>query len=283
MGNLFRFIFSKAFVINVVIAIIIVVAGIFLFMNFLENYTRHNETVEVPDFDGFHYSELENFVGDKDVYFEIIDSVYDAELPRGVVIEQHPEPNSYVKPGRKIYLTINSVRPPMVSMPELRDMTLRSALNRIESYGLKTGKIIPTPSECKNCIVDLLINGKSVPAGTKLKEGQTIDLVVGAGMSNELIQIPVLYELTLLQADSVLRTKGLNKGIVQFDSTITSQEDSVNAFIFKQFPDYIEGGEIHLGSSIDLLLTLDSNKIPEFQLPTTEPSDSSLLIINDID
>ena len=282
MGNFLRFIFSKAFLINLVVAAVIVVVGVYLFMNFLDGYTRHNEAVKVPDFEGFHYTELSNYTADKDVDFEIIDSVYDADLQRGIVIEQHPKANNLVKPGRKIYLTINSVSPPMVMVPEVRDMTLRSALNKLSSYGLKVGQIKAIPSECNDCIVDLEINGKSVRAGKRVKEGIQVDLYVGAGMSNELIPMPSLYKKTLAEADSLLKTQGLNKGIIRFDSTVVAKEDSVKAFVFKQFPDFIPGAEINLGSSVDLILTLDSNKLPELQLPTDEPSDSSITVLDDI-
>ena len=280
MKNFFRFLFSKTFVLNLIIAAVVIAVGLYLFMNFLDSYTRHNESVEVPDINGFHFSEIENFIADKNVTFQIIDSIDDAELPRGVVVDQLPKAGSFVKPGRKIYLTINSVEPPMVRMPELRDMTLRSAINRLETYGIKVGKLIPRPSDCTNCVVDILQKEHSVKAGTRIKKGGTVDIVVGAGLSYEMIPIPLLYELSYTQAEEKLMQSGLNLGIFQFDSTITSAEDSAKAFVYQQIPNYVEGGEINLGSSIDIILTLDSNKIPEYQLPVT---DTTTLSTSDTD
>ena len=42
----------------------------------------------------------------------VTDSGYNKTLPSGTVLEQTPANNSQVKPGREIYLTINTTRTP---------------------------------------------------------------------------------------------------------------------------------------------------------------------------
>lgn len=277
MKKLFLFLFSKAFWLNLLIAAVISAVGIYFFLNFLESYTRHGEYVDVPDFKGFHKTELKNFVADKPITFEVIDSIYDIDQPRGVVIDQNPAAGDSVKPGRKIYLTINSVLPPMVRVPEIRDMTLRSAVGRLNAYGLKVGEIIAVPSECNNCVVDVELEGESLESGSMVKEGTVIDLITGAGMSSENIPLPNLLGMALPEASRTLKLNGLNTGLIEYDSTVISGDDTAAAQVFQQYPEPTHDAEIQIGSSIDIQLTIDSNKLEEFLLPTQQMPDSSIL------
>ena len=256
--------FSKLFLLQLLIAAVISVGGIYAFLKFLDAYTRHNESIEVPDFKGFHYSELNGFIADKNLNFVIIDSIFDPNSARGIVIDQHPVENQLVKSGRKIYLTINSVSPPKVVLPELKDMTLRSAISRLQTYGLKVGEIIPRASECDNCVVGLSMNGKMMESGIEINKGSTIDIISGAGESSMTIILPPFFGMTLSEARAAIQGKGLNVGIVAYDPEVGS--DSSKSFVYKQFPTYTAEQEINLGKSIDLFFTLDSNKLPEFEL-----------------
>ncbi len=47
-----------------------------------------------------------------------------------------------------------------------------------------------------------------------------------------------------------------------FDNTVVSAEDSADAFVYKQNPDFSIDATIQLGSSIYLWLTVDSARLP---------------------
>ena len=47
-----------------------------------------------------------------------------------------------------------------------------------------------------------------------------------------------------------------------FDNTIKTGQDSADAFVFKQNPDFGADATLQLGSSIYLWLTVDSAKLP---------------------
>lgn len=60
-----------------------IVIGIFYWVyTFLEEYTQHNEFVEVPKLNGFQSDYIEEFMMDKNLRFEIYDSIYNPNNPK---------------------------------------------------------------------------------------------------------------------------------------------------------------------------------------------------------
>ena len=228
----------------------------------LKSYTLHGESLEVSNYEGFLLSELDGLFSSDRLNYEIIDSVYSSKHEPGAVISQDPLPESLVKPGRKIYLTVNAMTPPSVTMPELRDMTLRQAVSRIRSYGLEVDTMIYRPAMCEKCVIDMMYKGKKLEKGRKLDKGAKVTLIVGAGQSMEKIQIPQLYGMRKDEVTLKLTELGLLEGFVTYDETIETAEDSANAVLFRQSPKPMRGEYIHLGQSIDLNFTTDSTLVP---------------------
>ena len=107
----------------------------FVWFKWLNNYTNHNDVVNVPDFDGIHIKSLDSLVDAHDLRYEIIDSIFDKSKQKGVVVNQDPLPNTIVKDNRKIYLTINSLNARKVKFPDVVDLTLRQAVSKLEKDG----------------------------------------------------------------------------------------------------------------------------------------------------
>lgn len=250
----------------------IVLAGIGLFTVswFLDSYTQHDEFLEVPSFEGFHFSELDGYISDKDLMYEITDSVYDPNQARGVILEQVPAAGQKVKPGRKIYLTMNSVTPPSIILPELRDYTVRQVVMKIETYGLKIDSLMYKPADCDNCVIGVLYEGKEIEAGTEIEKGKAITLVIGEGIGTEKVGIPKLYALGFNEARDKLNSLGLNLGFVDYDTSVVNGDDSLAAFVYQQSPTYDTVNVVRKGTAFDLKMTLDSNKLPVFELPMAD-------------
>lgn len=160
-------------------------------------------------------------------------------------------------------------------MPELKDLTFRQARARVSSYGLKVDSVQYRPAECAGCVVDVLRNGKRMKQGVEIERGKGVVLVVGSGESHIKINIPPMYEMKYDEVDEFLLGKGLNPGLKRFDETVKTTADSGNAFVFKQNPEYDADVTINLGRSIDLFFTIDSTKLPDFELmpyDTLEPA-----------
>ena len=278
MKNFFLFFVSKALWISVIVMLLLAIGGIFGVSVFLDNYTKHDDFIEVPDFKGFHYSEIDAYINDKDLRFQITDSVFDPSQPGGIVLEQLPAQGEMVKPNRKVYLTINSVVPPSVILPELRDITVRQVVSKIKSYGLLVDSLVYKPAECDNCVIGVLFEGKEIEPGTEIKKGSSISLVIGEGIGTQKIDIPYLYRLKLGDVKTKLNTVGLNLGFIEYDSTINTLDDTMNAFVFKQTPAYDTNDVVRQGTAFDLYFSLDSNKVLVKELIN---SDTNTVIINE--
>lgn len=269
MGNFIRFLFSRAFVINVLIAIFFISAVIYFALFYLEKYTLHGEMLEVPEYRGMIWDDT---LGQANPNFELLisDSIYQKGAEMGLILDQDPLPSKTVKSGRKIYLTVSSSNPPMVSMPSLVDLSLRQATSLMEIYGLQIGELTYKPDLCTNCILEQKMNGKVLDPGHRVLKGATIDLVVGQGLSKEQVPVPYLIGLTANEANELLKSKSLNVGSLNFDPPAETEEDSLMAQVFKQYPTYDEEPSIFMGSSVDLYLTIDTNRI----VHSVNPSES---------
>lgn len=261
MKNTLLFLISKQFLKHLGIALGILALlfiGTFIWMNI---YTHHGEAFNVPDFNGLTEDQFSEMIHQMDLRYEIIDSVHFPNITPGAVVEQSPKPGSKIKRNRNIFFTINAYNPEMVMVPPLSDYSLRNAQVILDSYGLKTGRLIFVPSEYKNLVLGQHYKGKPIDPGTPVLKGSTIDLLVGKGLSSQKTNLPDLIGMTIEDASNYLKGISLNLGTVAYDSTIITQDDSTMAFIWKQDPDAESNIKLQLGSSIDIWVSIDSSLI----------------------
>jgi len=253
--GLIRFIFSKQFVINVlIVGLMAVVAVVGLFF-WLDSYTEHDITVSTPDFTGVPIDSIEGFADTTDVVWEIVDSLYADEIPKGTVAEQEPKPGYMVKRGRKVYLTVNAVLPKQVTIPNVRNLSIRQAKAVLESVGLKLGELQYKPDIAKNAVLEQLVNEKPVKADQMTVVGSVIDLVLGDGLSNTRVPIPYLKYYTLEEATERLNLASLNLGTFKID---TPAVDTSLARVYKQIPAFNEKNLVPMGTSFILYLSNDT-------------------------
>ena len=174
---------------------------------------------------------------------------FDNLKKRGVVVNQDPLPETFVKRNRNIYLTINSLKVRKVNLPDVFDLTLRQAVSTLQNNGLKVGKLEYQADIATNKVLSFKVNGIKIDVGQELYYGTTIDLVVGQGISSEKVTIPNLIGLSRVEANIILKSTSLNIGMEYFYNDIS---DSNMAIIYSQYPEYGENKEISIGSLIDL-------------------------------
>jgi beta-lactam-binding protein with PASTA domain len=256
-----KFLISKIFLKN--LAYILVVFALLLFIVFfgLNLYTHHGEEKPVPDLSGLTSTQFDEVLKRNDLRYKIIDSVHIQEQLPGVVVDQTPRAGDKVKRNRTIFLTINAYTSEKVQMPDVVESSLRDAKVTLESYGLKTGKIIYVPSEYTNLVMGQLYKGKPIEKGTLIPKGSRIDLMIGKGLSDKKTNIPDLTGMSLEKAEQICINTSLNIGVIICDTSIHTSDDSLEAFIWRQRPEAEEGNKLNLGASIDVWLSLDSTKL----------------------
>lgn len=266
---------SKVFWISVVLSVLLYVGLFKGVLSYLEGVTMHNETIEVPDFSGLKgETEMAAMATQHDLEYIIVDSVFDPKKPRGSVLDQNPEAGDQVKSGRKIYLTINTNSPPRVSVPQLKDLSLRQAMAIVETYGLKVDSLQYVPSECVGCVVGIMQKGRNLSEGDFVSKGSAVVLLMGAGASDEMIPVPILIGMDRSTVDVLLKSKGLNLGFAMYEDCQTA-EDSANAKVFNQVPNYGAEEYINLGKTINVFLTANPDKIPTIEVDASMEADEN--------
>ncbi len=269
-----KFLLSKLFLKQLVLAFLFLAAIVILLLIWLNFYTRHGQARPVPDFMGLDIEQAEQLARKNKMRYVIIDSVYTAAVPRGSIADQNPKPGFRVKKWRNINLTINAFNPEMVAMPNLIDLPKRQALALIESAGLTMGELRYIPDLSIDVVLQQLYNGRNVAGGDSLQKGSVIDLVLGKGLSNQRTPVPNLIGMNLEPARNRILAASLNLRTFIYDNTISSGNDSLRAFVYRQTPEFREELTLQLGSDVYLWLTIDSAKLPaedEYSLTDTIP------------
>lgn len=252
---------------NIVLAFLILIFGIIFIMQLLKLYTRHNHDLSVPDFTGLSLTDAAEVAGRNDLKVVVFDSVFLADFERGAVVEQHPRAGFMVKKNRKVFLTMNAMNPEKIAMPNLVDLTFRQARDKIESFGLKLGRISYEPDMGQNMVLAQQLNGRNLIPGDSIAKGAKVDLVLGKGLSDERSAVPNLVGLSLEAANLIASERFLSLGAAVYDQSIVTTEDEAKAIIFKQKPAAGSGITLPMGSDIAVWITLDSTKVSGLSNP----------------
>ncbi len=178
----FRFIFSKTFLIQLVLAAIALVVIAFLVLKWLDATTNQDQRIEVPDLAKMSLDDVDRKMDEMDLRYEILDSAnYNPDFPRYSVIDQVPEPGQSVKENRKIYLTLNPSGYRKVMVPDLIRRSKRQAEPTLRSIGFEVGEITYKPDFAKDVVLELRHDGEKIEPGDELMKTATIDIVLGDG------------------------------------------------------------------------------------------------------
>ncbi|MFZ4455223.1 MAG: PASTA domain-containing protein [Bacteroidales bacterium] len=159
--------------------ITILVISLLIWLNF---YTLHNESITVPDLRGLSVESAAQILKNKNLRFEVVDSVYIKGKTPGSIVEQIPAPESNVKEFRIVFLSINSVMAKKVPVPDVRDQSSRQAEATLTSVGFEIASVVEVHSEYKDLVVNIIYRGRNVLPGQKIPMGSKLILNIGDGL-----------------------------------------------------------------------------------------------------
>lgn len=148
--------------------------------------TRQSVSVTVPDVMSLNIDDAEEMVGRWGLFSER-QILRKPHLPRDVVIDQRPPAGAEVKPGRRIYLTVNTGDTTSVSVPKVLGLSVREAQSRMVVLGLVVPEVLPDtiPSSHANTIT------RQVPeAGDRVPLGAEVSLWYSTGLGEDLVSVP---------------------------------------------------------------------------------------------
>lgn len=238
----------KAFLLNLAIVLVLLTAAVlYFFFGYLPSKTNHGETITVPDLQGLTMDNVESYVTQRNLRYEVNDSTYSEDFPPLTILKQYPPAGSKVKEGRKIFISVNRVSPPSVPVPDLvNQSSLRNAEAVLRSNELKRGKIDYKPSPFMNLVMEMHYQGSPIAAGERVPKGSIIDLVVGNGYARSNIPTPDLIGHGFDDASFIILGSSLTIGEVTVEGDTTGEA----SVVIRQQPP--SGQEIKIGDPVDL-------------------------------
>ncbi len=257
MGR-FLFLKEKKFYFNLII--ILLLCGVLLWITFrlLDKYTRHDKVFTMPDFVGQDFRQVKHDYS-KEFNFILIDSVYPKGQQPGSIYQQDPLPGSKIKKGRNVYAIIVAITPEKTIMPNVKGISLREAIGRLESSGLDVDYLDYVSYSYKNNVIDQYYQGQPISTGTELVKGSKIMLRVGIGDDKTNIKVPNLIGKPANEIKRLLNLTGLNLGVEKNEDW-----DSLQYMCVRRMSPGPSSGTVKPGTFIDVWYhsnrTLDFNK-----------------------
>ncbi|HCE53590.1 MAG TPA: serine/threonine protein kinase [Lutibacter sp.] len=181
--SFFKFIGSKVFFKQLLMAFVGIVILIVLSVFWLDFSTNHNQKIEVPNLSKLSLEEVEQTLDDLDLNWEVIDSAsFNADYPKKSVIEQSPEAGDFVKENRKIYLTLNPSGFKDIVIPDFYGKTKRQAVSQLTAIGFRiSAQEIYVNDIAKDVVRGLIFNGRDLKNGDKIPQDSELILKLGDG------------------------------------------------------------------------------------------------------
>jgi len=233
----------KHLLIMLAVSVLIVVLA-FLFIKMV---ARQGKEYELPDYRGVALAEMKHH-NPYHLEYVVIDSVYHSDQEGGIVVQQDPEPGTMIKTHRKVYVTVTTFKPSDVVLPELSNMTVRSAVSALEAAGLRCGKLRFVDSPYRNVILESSCKGKMVYAGEKMSSGAVVDLTVGLGETQKGTRVPFVIGQAPAKARRGILSASLNVGQEYYDGV----SDRNHCVCYRLDPDYTGVTRFPLGTYVNI-------------------------------
>ena len=260
--KIIRFIFSKFFWINFLLASATLYGVFFYTMDNLDKYTNHDIKIEVPNLLGIQINNLNDTLEKLELRYEIRDSIYSENHPMGTIIQQDPKAHSenfpnYIKPNRNLYLTIVKKQEIYKTVPDLMSNVNSKNIgkSKLERLGFKVDLEMRNHKD-RDKVLAIMFEDEVVKAGRKLLKGSTLKLIYGSGDKGKPIELPDFRGMSIYLANNKASEIGLELEI-HYNDSVLDFKDSNRAVIFNQYPypQTVNKSFISIGS----LVIIDAN------------------------
>lgn len=211
----------------------LVVVGVWFFLSW---YTDHGQQVSVPDLTGMTAEEAEELLATKSLSFLVVDSIYTKNAKGGTILDQNPIPESKVKEGRQVFVTVYRSQAPQETINIQEGDFAQVAIIKLKNKGIDFDtKFVPNNSMVGS-VISLTHKGKKIKAGDKIFRGEKVVLTIGTAV-DQLVRIPNLQGMSYDRAMNVLDSLNL-MGQAFFMYTIQSSADSAVGRVCSQDPEF---------------------------------------------
>lgn len=151
----------------------------------LDIYTHHGEAYAVPDLRGMDLDKARQLLAQDGISIAVSDTGRNCSLPSNSILLQTPENGVKVKSGRTVYVTINSLSSPMVTIPDIIDnSSFREAEAKLRGMGFTLLPPQFVDGE-KDWVYGIVSKGRHLSAGESVPVDVPVALQVGSGSLDE--------------------------------------------------------------------------------------------------
>ena len=237
---------------------IVVIMILFFFYIYLPSATNHGETITVPELTGISYEDLDEYVTQRNLRYEIMeDSGYSEKYDPLTILTQNPVAGSKVKENRKIYLSLNAQVPPKVKMPNLINTDIQNAKDILLAHGLKLGEVELVENIATNAVLAMRFEEEDIEAGTMIAKGSLIDLTIADGEGLQRFEAPDFLGKTLDEVKFQITASRLKLDVINYIKVDTIPPNRV----YKQLPPV--GAMIRSGDLIEIWINGDEPSEPD--------------------
>ena len=129
--------------------------------------------VAVPKIVGLKQDQAEKLLSDKNLRIEKIEYKWEQTKPEGIILSQSPEENSKLGDNGAVNVVINKKEEKLVTLPDLKGMTLAEAKKKLEDLKLTVEVKEEDSDKNKNTVI-----GMSPGVNDTITEGTTVVLLV---------------------------------------------------------------------------------------------------------
>lgn len=159
-------------------------------------------------------------------------------------------------------MVINSVLPRQSIVPSVTGYSLRQAKAELIANGLRVGRLIYQEDMATNNVLAQQYLGEDIIPGTRINSGTAIDLVLGLNPEDSTTFVPNVVGYKYQMATELLQDNSLNIYSCDFDSTVSTYSDTLEAYVYGQYPPASDSITVRTGSSVSLFLSKDITRIP---------------------
>jgi len=206
-----------------------------------------NAEVNVPSVVGMQLTSAKTMLEDANLRVNVAET-FDPKVPVGSVVSQYPEAGSIVKEQRLVTIYI-SKGGEMVTMPDIRGLTLKIAQGKLGELGLKIGKV---DEEFSDQPAETILSQNPKASG-QVAKGSTIDIVISKGVNNK-VKLADFRGNKLEAVTKQLESLKLKVGNI----TEVNDNNSANGTILGQNP--APGTEVDENSNIDFTIAKTSQQ-----------------------
>jgi len=182
------------------ILVFFILVSVILF--WLNLYTQHGKSVEVPAVKGLPVENAAVLFTEKNLNYTVVDSFFVKGAVPGSIAETTPPIGSKVKQGRTIYLKIHAYQPQLITVPDVKNTSQRQSLAMLRALGFENVTVKLVSGIYADLTMGLASNGRFLEPGQHVPANTPISLLVSSG-SEEILPMenPVDSAIDVVSSD----------------------------------------------------------------------------------